>query len=68
MIGMLSTRNSDGDIKEGFLLDLPHACRDVNNRQKCFAFYRQVFLNAESGFHICPFGHVVYFSKQLNLG
>ena len=67
MVGMLSTCSPHGEIKKGFLFDLPCACRDANNRQKCFRFHQQVFSNTESGFHICPFGYAVYFSKQLDL-
>ena len=67
MAGMLSTRSPSGDIKEGVLFDLPCTCKDLNNRQKCFIFYQQVFSSAESGFLVCPFGHVVYFVKRLNL-
>lgn len=67
MAHMLSTRDHSGCVQEGKLFDLPTSCRDGSNCKKCSIFYQSVFAESESGFHVCPFGHVVYFLKHCNL-
>lgn len=67
MVRMLSVRNKSGVIQKGELFDLPRSCTDKMYHNKCAAFYEKVFAEFESGFHICPFGHVIYYSKNHNL-